>query len=150
MISKTILLDAGGGVLLLLIPAAFIIHFIITVVIESLILLGFKYGSFIKCVKHILLANFISLIAGLLLIKPFAFLATIDKGEYSSAQTVVYYEINIVLLVSLFYLATIIIEGIILKLVNKKFETKKLILATFIMNLVTYIPIYLILRWTGI
>ena len=142
MILNAILLDGAQG-LLLIIPIAFILHLVLTVLVEGLVLFYFKYGSYKKCTVTLVLANFISLVLGLV---SMSFFLSIS----SSIKHVDGTEINLIVLLTLFYLESVILEGIILKVSNKNFKVKNLIPAVLLMNLITYVPIYLIMRWTGV
>jgi len=134
MTNNFILLDAGGALIIL--PFYFILHLITTVFIEGSVLYLFKYKTYNKCLTDAFQVNLYSLIIGLFLMRPVSsFVYYLCKGN------------NLYFTLFLYYLITILIEGLTLKLLNKTFPLIKLIAADLLMNLITYITLYIILEY---
>lgn len=136
MILKLFLLD--GAQAIIIVPFFFLLHMVTTVFIEGGILYAFRYKKFKKCCTDALIVNLCSLAVGLILLETFR---AISHRIHSGVNP---------LFISLFlyYIQTIIVEGILLKLLNKTYPIKKLIVADLVMNLVTYFTLYIILTWT--
>jgi hypothetical protein len=133
-----ILLDAAQG--LIIIPVFFILHLGTTLLIEGGLLYSFQYSTFKKCLLHAFIANISSLILGLFLMSPVQQLV-IGICGYQDRET------NLLVLLALLYLLTVLIEGIALRLLNKPFPVRKLIIATLLMNLITYGTLFIILQF---
>ena len=107
-----------------------ILGFLITILIafvEWLVLLPFKINTPGKMFLYSLIVNIVSSAIGL------------AKQEWFQANLT-----NTLLRWFLAYCITVLIEGFLLVLLNKKREQRKIWMATVVMNLVTYIPLYLI------
>lgn len=137
MTPNFILLDAGQG--LIIIPIFFILHVGSTLLIEGGVLYAMKYGTFKKCTFDAFIANLSSFIIGLFFIFPIQNFVFNNFGYDNKG-------LNLLILLSFFYLLTIIVEGAALKLLNKTYPNKKLIAATLLINLITYCTLFLILQ----
>lgn len=134
-----ILLDGAQGSIV--IPFFLIAHIVFTFFVEGGILRYFNYGTYKKCFTDAFIINLCSLIIGLFLAVPF----------YNLTRSVTGYPYSweIPMLLGLFYIQTIICEGLILHWLNRAFPIKKLVIATLLMNLCTYLALYLILETIG-
>jgi hypothetical protein len=133
MILKLFLLDGAQGLIIL--PFFFLLHMVSTIFIEGGILYLFGYKKFGKSCLDALIVNICSLAFGLMCL-------SIIRGLTPH----IHIRVD-PLFISLFlyYIQTIIVEGILLKVLNKSFPLKKLIVADLLMNLVTYFTLYYIL-----
>lgn len=136
MTLKFILLDGAQG--LIIIPVFFLIHLISTLLIEGSVLYFFKYKMFLQCLYDAFIANLSSLIIGLLLYFQFQKLSEYLVQNRSDNR--------LLILLLIYYFQTVIVEGVLLKYLNKTFPTRKLIVANILMNLLTYATLYLILK----
>ena len=136
---RTVLLDGAQGLIVL--PFFFLVHLVSTFLIEGAILYFFRYKNFKKSLLDALIVNLCSLIVGILLFNVFDQL--IRKLSLHSNFS------ELIALLALYYLQTIAVEGLLLRWLNKTFATKKLIGVTLLMNLVTYLTLYLVLRVMG-
>lgn len=120
------LLDAGGAGLLYygLIVAA--IFMVIAIFIEAIVMTLFKYNVFRKSLKDSFIANLLSFIVGIILL--FSSL-NIDNGELSGLL--------------IFYAVTLAIETPVLYLMNKSRPPGKTVLVSVVMNLISYVLLYL-------
>lgn len=134
-----ILLDGAQG--LILIPIFFLAHVISTLLIEGTILYFFKYKTFKKSLWDAFLVNLCSLVIGLLLLSPFNAIAQSPRVANMIGDN---YVLEMLTVLGLFFVQTIIVEGVMLRLFNKSFPMGRLIAATLIMNLITYTTLYFI------
>ncbi|MCZ8217365.1 MAG: hypothetical protein O9262_14060 [Cyclobacteriaceae bacterium] len=134
----TILLDGAQG--LIIIPFYFLVHMTTTVFIEGGILFYFKYKPFKKCLGDAFIVNLCSLVVGLFLIVPFQ---SIGRHAFPDSRIS-----GVIITLSLFYIQTILVEGLVLKLLNKSYPFNKMIPANLLMNFITYVILYLILYRT--
>jgi hypothetical protein len=106
-------------------------------VIEGYILKRCGYESPGKSIVDALLANLASLVLGLCL------LSTISD-ETRHIETAVD-----PLLISLLmhFIPTLVVEWVVLKLLNKKYSSGKLTGVVLLMNTITYVTLYFILKW---
>lgn len=136
MTLRLFLLDGAQG--LILIPFFFLLHVVTTLFIEGTVLYSFKYKAFKRCLTDAFIVNLCSLIIGLFLMNPFQTIArNFDNRDDVTPYTLV--------LLLLFFIETVLVEGLILRLLNKTYPVKKLVLATLIMNIITYIALYWVL-----
>ena len=126
---KLFFLDAGG---ILLVPVAIIGFIVIAVLLEAVIMLLFKLNKFGKCVLDSFIVNVVSLIAGFILRSAFGNIGT----ERNIVTTVVTTWVII-------FAITVVIEGLLLMLLNKKKPRQKIWLVTVVMNLASYFILYL-------
>ncbi len=122
------LLDAGGAGLFF---GMTIVFMIIAIVVEAVIMLVMKYNSPGKCFFDSFIANLGSLVVGYILL-----FTGIDMA-LSSDSTV----LNLVLLFGL----TVVLEFGILFLLNRKQKTGRTFLVSVIMNIASYIILYLLI-----
>lgn len=136
-----IFLDGAQG--LIVVPFLFIGDVIFTMFLEGGVLYYYGYKRpFRKCLLDAFIVNLISLIIGLCFLGLFRNLADyiFDTGERGG--------IHRLLVLGFFYIETVIVEGLILKLLNKSWPWNQLITANLVMNFLSYIAIYFILKWT--
>ena len=124
---KLYFLDAGIGSVTTLIWFA-IILFIGVSIVEWVILLLFKLGNPGKLFLHSLLVNFVSTIFGYVLAEPLSSISQNDSSGLLSWLT--------------FFIVTVLVEGFLLQILNKQQPAKKVWMATFTMNLVSYLALY--------
>lgn len=101
----------------------FIILILAWALLEGTVISLFRIARFFRSVFHALIVNLASFIAGFLLL----------FRDNSGLQYWIFA-----------YLATVVIEGLLLKAFNTSAAWQKIFMASIIMNLVTYIPMYLI------
>ena len=123
------LLDVAAPALLLLPLLAFMV---VCGLLEGLIIYIFKIRKYWTAVGHALLVNIVSLMAGFLVLPFF--------NNYDNDR------VALIKFLSITFIVTVIIEGILLKVLNKKIFWKSIFAAAIIMNLLTYIILYLIIK----
>jgi hypothetical protein len=129
-----ILLDGAQG--LIIIPFFFVLHMLSTILIEGSILYWFDYKPFKKSLWDAFLINLCSLIIGVLCLSTFENWAHhFNKGKN-----------HLLILLGIFFIQTVLIEGFALRWLNKEFPPQKAILSNLIMNVLTYIVLYFILK----
>ena len=122
------LLDAGGAGLYFIVIGLFILFMVLAILIEAGIMMLMKYNSlFKKTFKDSLIVNIASLAAGFALFDFFE-----ELGDYTLVTLAILYGV------------TVIVETVILKLLNKQHTLWKTIQVSLVINLVTYIILYLI------
>ena len=84
-------------------------------------------------------ANFFSLVVGLFLISPFS-----NAGVNLAPDNE---NVQLLIVLGLFYIQTIIIEGLVLYKMNQDFPLKKFFPAVLLMNFITYVLIFLLAKW---
>ncbi|HET9823811.1 MAG TPA: hypothetical protein VFP87_00680 [Chitinophagaceae bacterium] len=99
------------------------------VIVETIIMLLFKFDSFGKSLVDAIMANIGSLLLGILLFLVF------NKTEFGISQVA---ELII------FYLITSIFEAWLIKLLNTKIAFGRIILTSVVMNLLSFASLYLI------
>ena len=102
---------------------------IFTVVIETIVMLLFKFDSFRKSLVDSVMANIGSLLLGVLLFLIF------NKTEFSISQIS---ELFIL------YCITSIFEALLIKLLNTTMSWGRIIMTSFVMNLLSFASLYLI------
>lgn len=122
---KLILLDAGGAGLAF---AALTVFIIIAVTIEAFTMVLLKYNRTGKAFLDSFIVNIASLVAGYLL-------STV-------ASTLFYLTDSTILNWFILYALTVVVEFVGLMLLNKKSPRNKTILASVVMNLVSYLILY--------
>ncbi len=127
-----ILLDVAQGIVML--TPFFIVHILLTIFIEAWVLSKFHSLTFKKSALYSFEMNLVSLIAGLLLFQFFKDLA----GEMD-------FDYRAVLLVGLFFILSLIVEFLVIRLVCKSYPIKSLLKALIIGNILTYALFILIL-----
>lgn len=122
------LLDAGGAGLYFIVIGLFILFMVLAILIEAGIMMAMKYnGSFKKTFIDSVIINIASLAVGFALLQFFE-----ELGYYTLVTLAILYGI------------TVIVETSILKLLNKQHTLGKTVQVSMVMNLVTYIILYLI------
>lgn len=125
MVTQAIFLDAAQA--LIVVPSFFIAHLIGTILIEGGMLYLFKYGNIKKSLLHAFFINLASLAVGLILFDGY-----VEEGRE-------------LVVITTYFGITILIEGIVLWLLDKKFPIKKAIGVNLFMNIITYALLYIIL-----
>jgi hypothetical protein len=135
MILKIFLLD-GASVLMLAIPFFFFVHMGTTIWIEGYILQRYGYKEPGKNTRDSLLANLASLVLG------FCLLRTIEL-----ATPLIKIPIDpLIIKLFLYFVPTLVVEWVALKLLNYYYSPKKLAVAVLLMNAITYVNLYLIFK----
>jgi hypothetical protein len=135
MILKIFLLD-GASALIIVVPFFFFLHMGTTIWIEGYILKRYGYKAPGKNTRDSLLANLASLVLG------FCLLRTIEL-----ATPLIKIPIDpLIISLFLYFVPTLIVEWVVLKLLNYYFSPKKLSLAVLLMNSITYVNLYIILK----
>jgi hypothetical protein len=135
MISKLFLLD-GASALIIVFPFFFFVHMGTTIWIEGYILGRYGYKPYGQNTRASMIANFVSLVLGLCLLRTIGLATPKIKIPIDP------------LLISLFlyFVPTLIVEWMVLKLLNYYFSAKKLTVAVLLMNTITYVNLYFILK----
>ena len=118
-------LDAGGALLPIMFIGAFMI---VVVAVETAIMMAFRLGFFGRLFLHSLLINTVTLIIG--------YGMTTFFDDLESPELPVWKRLG------LFFLVTILLEGVLLGLLNKKISRRRLWLAVLVMNIVSYAILY--------
>lgn len=122
------LLDAGGAGLYFILVGLFIFFIVLAILMEAGIMMLMKYNSSLKkTFIDSLIINIASLAVG------FALLQFFEQLGYYTLVTLV-----------ILYVITVIVETGILKLLNKQHTLRKTVQVSIVMNLITYIILYLI------
>lgn len=135
MILKLFLLD-GASALIIVFPFFFFVHMGTTIWIEGYILRRYGYKPYGQNTRASMIANFVSLVLGLCLLRTIGLATPKIKIPIDP------------LLISLFlyFVPTLIVEWMVLKLLNYYFSAKKLTVAVLLMNTITYVNLYFILK----
>jgi len=102
---------------------------IFTVVIETIVMLLFKFDNFRKSLVDSVMANIGSLLLGVLLFLIF------NKTEFNISQIS---ELFIL------YCITSVFEALLIKLLNTTMSWGRIIMTSFVMNLLSFASLYLI------
>jgi hypothetical protein len=125
-------LDAGGAGLIQAVLAAF---FIITVIVEAIVMFLFKINNIGRVLLYSLIVNAVSLGIGYLLLPV---IGTINSITFNPSLAV--------LRTAIFFAVTVLVEGSLLMLLNKKQHKHTIWLAAVTMNLASYLILYLFFR----
>jgi hypothetical protein len=100
-----------------------------TVIIETIVMVLFRFDRFAKSVVDSIMANIGSLLLGILLFLVF------NKTEFNISQ-----------IAELFFLycITAIFEAVLIKLLNPSMGMIRIIVTSFVMNLLSFVALYLI------
>jgi hypothetical protein len=120
---QTPFLDAGGAFLFEYVVLAFLA---VATLAEAVVMILMKFNNAAKCFLDAFIVNLASLLAGYALLR---FMQKSDGREEYTGQT-----LELVVM----FLVTIIIEGLLLMLLNKKKKPGETWLVTFTMNVVSY------------
>jgi len=123
---KLFLLDAGGAGLVLV---ALVIFMLIAFVAEALAMMLMKYNNAGKSFLDSLVINLVSLGAGYIVI------LLNSSLDFTDNETVDFI---------LIFLLTVVVEGITLYLLNQRKPISKTLLVTVVINLITYLVLYII------
>ena len=102
---------------------------VFTVIVETIVMLLFKFDSFAKSLVDSIMANIGSLLLGILLF------LVLNKAEFGIAQVS-----ELVIL----YFITSIFEAWLIKLLNTKMSFGRIILTSLVMNILSFTILYLI------
>jgi len=102
---------------------------VFTVIVETIVMLLFKFDSFGKSVVDAIMANIGSLLLGILLFLVF------NKTEFGISQIM-----ELVIL----YFITSVFEAWLIRLLRTKMAFGRIILTSFVMNLLSFASLYLI------
>ena len=102
---------------------------IFTVIIETLVMLVFKFDRFRKSLVDSVMANIGSLLLGILLFLIF------NKTEFNLSQRAELF---------IFYCIVSIFEALLIKLLKPKMGWLKILFTSFVMNLLSFISLYII------
>jgi hypothetical protein len=105
------------------------------IIVEWIVLLLFGLGNPGKLFLHSLIVNIASTILGYVLAAP---LSSISQNNSSDLLSWL-----------VFFIVTVIVEGFLLQVLNKEQPAKKVWMATFTMNLVSYLALYLLFGGTS-
>ena|GEM_PF-2572992 len=102
---------------------------VFTVIVETIVMLVFKFDRFRKSLIDAIMANIGSVLLGVLLFLVF------NKTEFAVSEIV---ELFIL------YCITAVFEGWLIKLLNPKMSWRKILPTSFVMNLISFAALYLI------
>jgi len=102
---------------------------IFTVIMETVVMVLFKFDRFRRSLVYSIMANIGSLLLGILLFLIF------NKTEFGISQ-----QSELIVL----YCVTSVFEGWLIKLLNPRMGWGRIILTSFVMNLLSFILLYLI------
>jgi hypothetical protein len=102
---------------------------VFTVIVETIVMLLFKFDRFSKSLVDAIMANIGSLLLGVLLFLIF------NKAEFDISQ---------ILELIILYCITSFFEGWLIKLLNPKMSWGRIILTSFIMNFLSFSLLYII------
>ncbi|HVT83725.1 MAG TPA: hypothetical protein VHD35_00915 [Chitinophagaceae bacterium] len=125
---NTFLLDAGIGLASNILWILLLILFAV-ILIEAVVMVLFKIGNFWKAFSHSSIVNIVSTIVGYILINQLDPLS----GKISSLEQWL-----------IFYWVTVVMEGLLMMLLFTHTSKSKLWLVTVVMNLVSYVFLYLL------
>jgi hypothetical protein len=100
---------------------------VFTVIVETIVMLIFKFDRFRKSLVDAIMANIGSVLLGILLFLIF------NKTEFSISEV---FELIIL------YCITSIFEAWLIKLLNVKMGWGKIIVTSFVMNLLSFVSLY--------
>jgi hypothetical protein len=129
------LLDAGGAGLILLIPIAFIFLLFVWGLVEGFIINLFRINRFWKSVWHAIIVNIVSLIIGFVMIGVANKMGLQDYTELEATMKLLPTWI-------VFLLVSILVEGLVLKALNRSKSWSTIFSASLVMNLLTYIILF--------
>jgi hypothetical protein len=128
------LLD-GSSAFLFFTPLVIIL--VISILIESIVMKLLKFSRFGKSLADSVIVNIVSLLLGFLLV---GVLADLKVGQI---------EIPLYFTFMGIYLVTLLIEGIVLKLLNKIRSWRKVFTVSAIMNLCSWVLLYIYLWFSN-
>ncbi|HEY0433610.1 MAG TPA: hypothetical protein VGC95_07045 [Chitinophagaceae bacterium] len=102
---------------------------VFTVVFETVIMLLFRFDRFGKSLVYSIMANIGSLLFGILLFLVF------NKAEFEVSQVTELFA---------FYCITAIFEGWLIRLLNPDMRWGKIMVTSFVMNLLSFVSLYFI------
>ena len=102
---------------------------VFTVIVETIVMLLFKFDRFGKCLVDAIMANIGSVLLGVLLFLIF------NKTEFAISQV---FELVIL------YCITSVFEAWLVKLLNTGMRLGRIIMTSFIMNLLSFSALYII------
>ena len=101
---------------------------IFTVILETIVMLVFKFDRFGKNLVYAIMANIGSVLLGVLLFLIF------NKAEFAISE---------ILELFILYCITSVFEGWLIKLLNAAMGWRKILVTSFVMNLVSFTALYL-------
>ncbi len=132
---KLFLLDAAGAELILLLPGAFVLFLFFWGLAEGFIINLFKINRFWRSVWHAMLVNLVSVIAG------FVILNVTDDTDHEDLFNLEA-DTNHLAAWGIYWLVSVIIEALVLKLLNRSAPWSKIFAASVVMNIITYVFLY--------
>lgn len=131
---RPFLLDGGGAFLVF---SGLVLFMAITIVLEGVVLIIFKIEKGGKAFLYSLIVNLASLGVGYITLP---LIRQIGNGLTTSGQVFRWIFV---------FAITVLVEGFLLILLTKKKPREKVWLATVVMNLLSYILLFLLFRDTG-
>jgi len=126
---KFFLLD-GAGALIIIIPILIVAMFVV-ILVEAGIIVYFKLNNFKRALAYSSIVNIASLAVGFVLVP------ALERRFHNEIEK----ESLWVWL--LFFITTVLTEGLLLMLMIKKAPKQKVWLAVIVMNVITYLLLYL-------
>jgi len=126
---KFFLLD-GAGALIIIIPILIVAMFVV-ILVEAGIIVYFKLNNFKRALAYSSIVNIASLAVGFVLVP------ALERRSHNEIEK----ESLWVWL--LFFITTVLTEGLLLMLMIKKAPKQKVWLAVIVMNVITYLLLYL-------
>jgi hypothetical protein len=125
-----------NGVIVLLLP--FVIFFIVCGLAGGLILYLFRINRYVKAVGQVLLITLASVVC------VFFIWLLLNKAGYN--LMISQYRLPVLLL---FWLVSVVVEGLLLKLLNPSVKAERNFMASITMNLIAYSVIYGLLSYSS-
>lgn len=132
---KTFLLDAGGAGILIAIPIAIVLLLFVWGLIEGFIINLFGINRFWKSVWHAIVVNLVSLVIG------FVMIGLADKlgmDQYTEVKA----SAELLPMWLAFWAVSVLVEGLVLKAMNRSKTWSKIFSASVVMNILSYIIMY--------
>ena len=132
---KLFLLDAAGPEILFLVPIAFILFLFVWGLVEGFVIYLFKINKFWRSIWHAMLINLASVVVGFIIMNTTNGTAVeqyleIDEGpDYLSGWAI-------------YWVVSVLVEGLLLKALNRNDSWGKIFGASLVMNIITYIIMY--------
>lgn len=132
---KMFLLDAAGPEILILVPIAFILFLFVWGLVEGFIIWLFKINKFWRSIWHAMLVNLASVVVGFIIMNTtnntaFENYIEIDEGTGYFSGWAIYWAVSV------------LVEGLLLKALNRSDSWGKVFGASIVMNILTYIIMY--------
>lgn len=132
---KIFLLDAGGAAILILVPLAIVLFLLVWGLVEGFIINLFRINRFWKSVWHAIIVNLISLVVGFVLI---GVAEQMDWDQYTELKA----STQLLPAWIVFWAVSVVVEGLVLKALNRSKSWGTIFTASLVMNIVSYVILF--------